>query len=70
MIEERFLCFGRNDGGSDDGAFVKGWVGLNLNPAIWETIAGTGWRGLHRADMGRSVLRPYIFCGSAGGGVR
>ena len=20
------------------------WVRLSLNPAIWETIAGTGWR--------------------------
>jgi hypothetical protein len=20
------------------------WVRLNLNPAIWETIAATGWR--------------------------
>jgi hypothetical protein len=27
-----------------------GWVRLNLNPAIWEAIAGTGWRDLHRAD--------------------
>jgi hypothetical protein len=23
---------------------VEVWVGLNLNPAIWEAIAGTGWR--------------------------
>ena len=23
---------------------VVGWVRLNLNPAIWEAIAGTGWR--------------------------
>ena len=22
-----------------------GWAILNLNPAIWETIAATGWRG-------------------------
>ncbi len=50
---------------------------LNLNPAIWEAIAGTGERefsddssvcgslgfgpgGFNRADMGRSVLCPYI----------
>jgi hypothetical protein len=31
---------------------------LNLNPAIWETIAATRWI-THRADMGRSGLRPY-----------
>jgi hypothetical protein len=22
---------------------VEGWAVLNLNPAIWEAIAGTGW---------------------------
>ena len=28
------------------------WVAVSLNPAIWETIAGTGWRGRHPLDCG------------------
>ena len=32
-------------------ANVEMWVVLHLNPAIWEAIAGTGWRG--RREGGR-----------------
>jgi hypothetical protein len=32
-------------------ANVEGWAMLNLNPAIWEAIAGTGWIN----DRGRRV---------------
>jgi hypothetical protein len=44
-----------------------GWAMLNLNPAIWEVIAGTdgeaAWRAERtrgdRADTGRGEPRPY-----------
>jgi hypothetical protein len=31
---------------------VKGWVMLDLNPAIWEAIAATGWRVTNSVVVG------------------
>ena len=52
------------------------WDWLNQNPAIWETIAGTGWRTeswRQDAVVGRSEPRPYrgerIECGKTLGWV-
>jgi hypothetical protein len=29
----------------------EGWAMLNLNPAIWEAIAATGWRTIRRCRI-------------------
>jgi hypothetical protein len=53
---------------------------LNLNPAIWETIAGTGWRttgrdagidrGRARENAGRMPALPLKTRGSCGHGAQ
>ena len=37
------LDFWKMHWATDWEANVLGWVNLNLNPAIWGAIAGTGW---------------------------
>ena len=41
-----------------------GWVRLNLNPAIWGAIAGTGAAYIVRT-WGAAVLRPYTIVGDS-----